>query len=66
MTKILTPEQIKDMSVEQINEAVRSALDYDDYRYQRENGILITEEFRAEGMHKILYQCPHCMAESKI
>ena len=54
------------LSVEQINEAVRNALDYDDYRYQRENGILITEEFRAEGMHKILYQCPHCMAESKM
>ncbi|MEE0840554.1 MAG: hypothetical protein U0L72_08465, partial [Acutalibacteraceae bacterium] len=65
-TKILTPEDIKAMSVEEINEAVKKALWYDDYKYQKDNGILITEEFRAEGLHKILYQCPHCKAESKM
>lgn len=66
MTQILTAEQIKQMTVEQINEALKSALAYDDYRYQKENGILIKEPFRAEGMHKILYQCPHCKTESKM
>lgn len=66
VTQILTPEQIESMSVEQINAAVRQALTYDDYRYQQENGIRITEDFRAEGMHKILYQCPHCLTESKM
>ena len=66
LTQILTVEQIEQMSVEEINAAVREALTYDDYRYQRENGILIKEKFRAEGMHKILYQCPHCLAESKM
>ena len=65
-TQILTAEQIKEMSAEEINAVVRSALTYDDYRYQKENGILIKEKFRAEGMHKILYQCPHCMAESQM
>lgn len=65
-TKILTPEQIKTMSVEEINEAVKKALWYDDYKYQKDNGILITENFRAEGLHKILYQCPHCQTESKM
>jgi hypothetical protein len=54
------------MSVEEINAKIRESLTYDDYRYQKENGILITEPFRAEGMHKILYQCPHCLAESKM
>ena len=66
VTKILTPEQIETMSAEEINTAVREALTYDDYRYQKEAGIRITEPFRAEGMHKILYQCPHCMTESKM
>ncbi|MBO5797452.1 MAG: hypothetical protein J6R77_03785, partial [Clostridia bacterium] len=66
MTQILTAEQVKSMSVEEINAAVRKALEYDDYRYQKENGILITEPFRAEGMHKILYHCPHCGVESKM
>ncbi len=66
VTQILTAEQIEQMSVAEINTAVREALQYDDYRYQKENGILITEPYRAEGLHKVLYQCPHCMAESKM
>ena len=66
MTQILTAEQVKTMTVDQINETVRQALQYDDYRYQKENGILITEPYRAEGLHKVLYQCPHSMTESKM
>ena len=65
-TLILTPEQIESMSAEEINTVVREALTYDDYKYQKENGILIKEPYRAEGLHKILYQCPHCMTESKM
>ena len=66
LTKILTPEQIEKMSVAEINAALRQALDYDEYRYQKEQGIKITEPYRAEGLHKVLYQCPHCLAESKM
>lgn len=65
-TQILTAEQVSNMSVKEINEAVQTALTYDDYKYQKENGILITEPFRAEGMHKILYQCPNCKTESQM
>ena len=66
ITQILTKENIERMSVDEINEKIVSSLQYDDYRYQKENGILIKEKFRAEGLHRILYQCPHCMAESKM
>lgn len=65
-TQILTPEDIKKMSVEEINEAVKKAMDYNEYTYQKENGILIKEPFRAEGLHKVLYHCPHCNTESKM
>lgn len=65
-TQILTPEQIETMTVEEINETIKNALQYDDYRYQKENGIKITEPFRAEGLHKVLYQCPHCKEEFKM
>lgn len=66
MELILTAEQVAKMSAEEINERVREALQYDDYRYQKENGILITEPYRAEGLHKVLYQCPNCRVESKM
>ncbi len=66
LTQILTAEQVKNMSAEEINAVLRDALNYDEYRYQKENGILITEPYRAEGLHKVLYQCPACKAEHKM
>ena len=65
-TKILSPEQIEELSVAQINEVLRNALQYDEYQYQKDNGIRITESYRAEGLHKVLYQCPHCGTEFKM
>ena len=64
MTQVLTAEQVKSMSADEINAIIRKALEYDEYKYQKDNGILITEKYRAEGLHKVLYQCPHCKAES--
>lgn len=66
LTQILTTEQIEAMTPDEINKVIEDALYYNEYEYQKENGILITEPYRAEGMHKILYKCPHCMAESKM
>ena len=65
-TQILTAEDVEKMSVDEINIVVRKSLEYDEYRYQKENGIKITEPFRAEGLHKILYQCPACKTEHKM
>ena len=62
----LTAEDIEKMSAKEINDFIKSEMTYDDYKYQKENGILITEPKRAEGLHKVLYQCPHCMAESEM
>ena len=66
MTQILTAEEVKEKSAEEIGEIIRKAMEYDEYRWQKENNIHIDEPFRAEGLHKILYQCPHCMSESRM
>ena len=66
ITKLLTPEEIEKMTVDQINDKIREALSYDEYAYQKENGILIKEPKRAEGLHKVLYHCPNCHTESKM
>ena len=60
MTYILTPQDIENMTVEQINEKVKGAFYYDDYEYQLLNHIEIKEKFRAEHIDKILYKCPNC------
>lgn len=66
LTKIFDAEEVAALSPEEINARLAKAFCYDEYAYQKENGILVTEETRAEGLHKILYLCPHCMAESKM
>lgn len=66
MTQILTAEQVASMSVDEINSAIKAAMTYDEYKWQLDNNIRITESFRAEGLHKVLYQCPCCKTESKM
>ena len=66
MTQILTAEDVKTMSVKEIDAAIRKAMAYDEYKWQKEQNIRITELFRAEGLHKVLYQCPHCLTESRM
>ena len=65
-TQILTAEEAATLPVAEINARLRQALQYDDYRYQKEQGIRITEPFRAQGLHKVLYKCPHCGQEFKM
>ena len=66
MTQVLTAEEVKEKSAEEIGEIIRKAMEYDEYRWQKENNLHIDEPFRAEGLHKVLYQCPHCKTESRM
>lgn len=66
MTKILSKEDVERMTAQEINTAVREAMKYDEYEWQKKQGIIIDEPFRAEGLHKVLYQCPNCKTEHKM
>ncbi|MBO4422534.1 MAG: 1-acyl-sn-glycerol-3-phosphate acyltransferase [Clostridia bacterium] len=66
MTLLFSPEQLKTLGKDEINEKLVSAFRYDDYTWQKERGIKVTYEKRAEGLHKVLYQCPHCRTEFRM
>ena len=66
LKQVLTAEQTNNLTADEINNIINDEFRYDDYKYQKENNILITEPYRAEGLHKVLYQCPHCFTESKM
>ncbi len=63
MTQIFTPEEVKSASVDEINNKIRSHLYNDDFRWQSENRKKLKYKKRAEGLHKVLYQCPACGKE---
>ncbi len=65
MKQVLTAEQVQEMTIDEINTVIQREMYYDDYKWQKENNIRIKEKFRADGLNKILYKCPHCMAEGQ-
>ncbi len=66
MIQIVTAEEIRSLSVEEINRRIREAFVYDDYRWQLENRICIDHPKRARGLHNLLYKCPHCLCEEQM
>ena len=60
---VLSPEEINQKSAEEITEIVKQQFSFDNFRWQQQNGIVIDEPFRADGLERILYRCPHCNAE---
>ena len=65
MKQVLTAEQVQEMTIDEINTVIQREMYYDDYKWQKENNIRIKEKFRADGLNKILYKCPYCMAEGQ-
>ena len=59
-------ETLKNTPVEEINRRIVKAFQYDDFAWQKERGIRTTYKGRAEGLHKVLYQCPACRVEHKM
>lgn len=66
MECVLSPGEIVEKSSQEINEIINRYFDFDNFRWQQENEIRIPENFRAEGLNRVLYKCPHCMAEGKM
>lgn len=65
VTLLATAEEIKEMSVAQLDALLDQAFSFDNFKYQQQNEIVIDEPFRADGLNRILYRCPHCGREGK-
>ena len=65
VTCLATAAQIKELSVAQLDAMLDETFAFDNFRYQQENKITITEPFRADGLNRILYHCPHCQVEGQ-
>ena len=63
---LFTPEELAASSADELNRRIVEAFQYDDFAWQKERGIRTPYEGRAEGLHKVLYQCPHCGTEFRM
>jgi len=63
MKQILTAEDLKKLSAEEVNERISEAFVYDEYKWQMDNDVHIRYKNRAKGLEKVLYKCIECGTE---
>ena len=63
---LATAEELKELSVAELDARLDEAFSFDNFAWQRDNRISIDVPFRADGLHRIHYKCPHCGAESRM
>ena len=63
---LLSKEQIANMSAEEIQAVIDGQFSFDSFKWQKENGVEITEPFRADGLERLLYKCPVCGKEGEM
>ena len=60
---LLTKEEVKEKTVQEIDELIDNEFSFDAFKSQAENGVIISDKDRAEGLERVLYKCPHCNKE---
>ena len=63
---IATAEELREKSVAELDALLDEAFSFDNFAWQRDNKVSIDVPFRADGLHRILYKCPHCGAENRM
>lgn len=66
MEYLLSPAEIAEKSVEELNGILEEQFSFDNFRWQQENKIRIEEAFRADCLNRVLYKCPHCRTEGRM
>ena len=63
---LYTREEIREKSVKELSDGLDAAFGFDHFKWQKEQGLEIDDDFRADGLNRILYKCAHCGTEGKM
>lgn len=63
---ILSAEDVVKKDADEIHKILCDEFKYDHFKTQFEKGIIVNEKFRADGLHRVLYKCPHCKSEENM
>ena len=63
---LLSREDIRSKSVAELDRVLDGAFSFDNFAWQQEHNVIIDEPFRADGLNRVLYRCPHCGKEGKM
>ncbi len=65
VTCLFTAEDLKTKTVAELDAALDEKFGFDNFRWQQDNGVVIDAPFRADGLNRILFRCPHCDTEGQ-
>lgn len=60
---LLSPEEIQQKSVEELNQILKDEFTFDSFKWQQENNVTVSEPFRADSLNRVLYKCCICGKE---
>ena len=63
---LLSPSDIQNKTVDQLNELLCQEFTFDNWKWQLDNNVKITEPFRADYLNRVLYKCRSCGCEGKM
>jgi len=63
---LLSPSELAEKSPFELNEILKKEFTFDNWAWQQENQICISEPFRADYLNRVLYKCPACKTEGKM
>lgn len=60
---LLTKEETKSLSKDEILQKIVGALKHNEHKWQVDNGVVFKGRHYAEGLERLLYYCPKCHSE---
>lgn len=60
---LLNADDCTSRSVDEINSILKERFTFDNFKSQYESHTEVSETFRADGLNRVLYKCPHCQSE---
>ena len=63
---LYTREEIKSKTVQELSDGLDEAFGFDHFKWQKEQGLEINDDFRADGLERILYKCSCCGTEGSM
>jgi len=63
---LYSKEDVRTKTVKELSDGIDEAFGFDHFRWQKEHKLEISDDFRADGLHRILYKCTACGTEGKM
>ena len=60
---LFSAQDVQEKPAAELTAWLEEAFKFDNFREQQEKGVRVSEPFRADGLHRILYKCPKCGEE---